>query len=124
MCRFDITGQDQRLRDLGFDSQKALSELHVRETNGRILSERDAYILLMNKVLLLKPVACLIVLPLIRPLLVQLYHRQVNRRLESTEASFDANLLLASPSRNPGQISIAVLAVATSSSALDYQLRR
>lgn len=83
VCWFDITGQDQRLRDLGIDPQKALSELHVRETNGWILSELDAYILLMNKVPLLKPVAWLIGLPLIRPLLAKLYHWLVNRRLHS-----------------------------------------
>ena len=81
VCWFDITGQESRLRELGIDPQKALSELHVRDTNGRIVSELDAYILLMNKVPLLKPVAWLIGLPLIRPLLAQLYHWQVNRRL-------------------------------------------
>ncbi|MDD2740006.1 MAG: hypothetical protein PHR94_13835 [Methylomonas lenta] len=45
----------------------------------------DAYILLMNKVPLLKPVAWLIGLPLIRPILVRLYHWQVNRRLRRRE---------------------------------------
>ena len=58
-----------------------LTELHVRDENGRILSELDAYILLMHKVPLLKPLAWLIGLPLIRPLLAKWYHRQVNRRL-------------------------------------------
>lgn len=81
VCWFDITGQESRLRDLGIDPQKALSELHVGDANGRIVSELDAYILLMNKVPLLKPLAWLIDLPLIRPLLAKLYHRQVERRL-------------------------------------------
>jgi len=81
VCWFDITGQESRLRDLGIDPQKALSELHVGDANGRIVSELDAYILLMNKVPLLKPLAWLIGLPLIRPLLAKLYHRQVERRL-------------------------------------------
>ena len=81
VCWFDITGQECRLRELGIDPQKALSELHVRDDSGRVVSELEAYILLMNKVPLLKPVAWLIGLPLIRPLLAKLYHRQVNRRL-------------------------------------------
>ncbi len=83
VCWFDITGQDSRLSDMGIDPRKALSELHVRDTDGRVVSELDAYILLMNKVPLLKPAAWLISLPLIRPLLARLYHHQVNRRLRS-----------------------------------------
>lgn len=81
VCWFDITGEEERLRGWGIDPQKALSELHVRDTDGRIVSELDAYILLMNKVPLLKPAAWLIGLPLIRPWLAKLYHRQVERRL-------------------------------------------
>jgi predicted DCC family thiol-disulfide oxidoreductase YuxK len=84
VCWFDITGQESQLRELGIEPQKALSELHVRGTDGRIVSELDAYILLMNKVVLLKPVAWLIGLPLIRPFLAGLYHRQVNRRLRKS----------------------------------------
>ncbi len=81
VCWFDITGQDSQLRELGIDPHKALSELHVRDADGHVVSELDAYILLMNKVPLLKPMAWLISLPLIRPFLARLYHRQVNRRL-------------------------------------------
>ncbi|WP_404359488.1 thiol-disulfide oxidoreductase DCC family protein [Methylotuvimicrobium sp. KM1] len=79
---FDITGQEKRLQELGIDPEKALMELHVSDANGRVVSELDAYILLMKKVPLLKPVAWLISLPLIRPFLANLYHRQVNRRLQ------------------------------------------
>ena len=81
VCWFDITGQERRLLELGIDPQKALTELHVRDAAGNIYSEIDAYILLMRKVRVLKPVACLIGLPVIRPLLARLYHWQVNRRL-------------------------------------------
>ena len=79
---FDITHQEKRLQELGIDPQKALMELHVSDAEGRVFSELDAYILLMNKVPLLKPLAWLISLPLIRPFLATLYHRQVNRRLQ------------------------------------------
>ncbi|MCQ8183344.1 DUF393 domain-containing protein [Methylomonas sp. SURF-1] len=81
VCWFDITGQENRLRELGIDPQQALAELHVHDADGRIVSELDAYILLMAKVPKLKPLAWLIGLPIIRPLLAKLYHWQVNRRL-------------------------------------------
>jgi predicted DCC family thiol-disulfide oxidoreductase YuxK len=82
VCWFDITGQESRLQELGIDPQKALTELHVQDANGRIYSEIDAYILLMRKVPVLKPLAWLIGLPLIRPVLARLYHWQVIRRLK------------------------------------------
>ena len=69
------------MREIGIDPHKALTELHVKDENQRILSEMDAYILLMSKVPLLKPLAWLIGLPLIRPLLARIYHWQVSRRL-------------------------------------------
>lgn len=81
ICWIDITGQEQQLRKIGIDPRKALTELHVQDENRQIVSELDAYILLMSKVPILKPLAWLIGLPLIRPLLARIYHWQVNRRL-------------------------------------------
>ena len=81
---FDITGREERLCEMGIDPQKALMELHVKNENQQILSEMDAYILLMKKVPLLKPLAWLIGLPIIRPILSIVYHRQVNRRLRTS----------------------------------------
>jgi predicted DCC family thiol-disulfide oxidoreductase YuxK len=81
VCWFDITHQESQLRQLGIDPQKALSELHVKNADGKIVSEMDAYILLMSKVTLLKPIAWLLQLQLIRPILANIYHGQVNRRL-------------------------------------------
>jgi predicted DCC family thiol-disulfide oxidoreductase YuxK len=78
---FDITGREERLREMGIDPQKALMELHVENENQQILSEMDAYILLMKRVPLLKPLAWLIGLPLIRQMLSKIYHKQVNSRL-------------------------------------------
>ena len=78
---FDITGQDEWLREIGIDPQKALKELHVQNENQQILSEIDAYILLMSKVALLRPLVWLIGLPLIRPIISKVYHWQVDRRL-------------------------------------------
>ena len=81
VCWIDITGREEQLRKIGIDPHKALTELHVQDENQQILSEMDAYILLMSKVPLLKPISWLIGLPLIRPLLAGIYHWQVNRRL-------------------------------------------
>ena len=69
---------------MGIDPVKALTELHVKDENEKILSEMDAYILLMGKVPILQPIAWLIGLPLIRPVLAKIYHWLVNRRLHQS----------------------------------------
>lgn len=79
---FDITGRDEELRQLGIDPRLALTELHVRDAGQRVHSELDAYILLMQRAPRLRPLAWLIGLPLIRPLLSRLYHAMVMRRLK------------------------------------------
>lgn len=79
---FDITGREEELRRRGIDPQRALTELHVEDEQHRIHSELDAYILLMRRVPRLKPLAWLIGLPVIRPLLARLYHLWVIRRLK------------------------------------------
>lgn len=81
VCWFDITGRDEALLELDIDPGKALTELHIKDEEGKIISEIDAYIVLMRKVTVLKPLAWLIGLPLIRSPLSSLYHRMVNRRL-------------------------------------------
>ena len=53
----------------------------MSDETGRILCELDAYILLMDRVPLLKPLAWLLGMPVIRPLLARLYHWMVIRRL-------------------------------------------
>lgn len=80
----DITGRDEELKQLGIDPVAALQELHVEDGRGNIRRELDAYILLMSRVWLLKPLAWLIGLPVIRPALAKLYHRWVGERLERT----------------------------------------
>ncbi len=82
VCWFDISGKEHELRKLGIDPQKALTELHVKDENECIVSELDAYILLMSRVPVLKPLAWLIGLPVIRPMLSNLYRRLVIRRLK------------------------------------------
>ncbi|ABV35624.1 conserved hypothetical protein [Shewanella sediminis HAW-EB3] len=106
---FDITGKDEQLKSWGIDPHKALTELHVivgsdesleksnksREIASaevgsglglpgepRVLSELDAYILLMQKVPVLKPLAWLMGLSLVRPVLSAWYHKSVYKRLK------------------------------------------
>jgi len=77
----DITGRDEMLRERGIDPQQALMELHVEDADGRVYREMDAYIPLMSRVLLLKPLAWILGLPGIRGLLSWLYRRWVRQRL-------------------------------------------
>jgi len=79
---FDITDQDKLLRELGIDPRQALTELHVQDEHQQVVSEIDAYVLLLNKVPLLKPLAWIIGLPLIRPVLSKAYRRMVLNRLQ------------------------------------------
>jgi predicted DCC family thiol-disulfide oxidoreductase YuxK len=81
----DITGKERLLHSLGIDPKKALMELHVKDENQQIISEIDAYVLLMSKVTILKPLSKIIGLPLVRPMLSRVYHWRVNRRLRHTE---------------------------------------
>jgi len=78
---FDITGQEKALQELGIDPHKALTELHVQDEDQNVLSEIDAYILLLNKIPILKPLSWIIGLPVIRPVLSKVYHRMVTDRL-------------------------------------------
>ncbi len=77
----DITGRDEELQAEGIDPTDALMELHVQDGEGRIHREMDAYILLMSRVPVLKPLAWILGLPLIRPMLSMLYRRWVRKRL-------------------------------------------
>ncbi|WP_148861069.1 thiol-disulfide oxidoreductase DCC family protein [Marinobacter fonticola] len=77
----DITGREGQLRRLGIDPEDALRELHVRDAQGDIHRELDAYRLLMARVPLLRPLAWLIQLPGLRSLLSRLYRTLVLRRL-------------------------------------------
>ncbi|MBV1787803.1 DUF393 domain-containing protein [Marinobacterium sp. D7] len=78
---FDITGREQELIELGIDPRKALTELHIRTADGRILSELDAYRVLMARIPRYRLLGLIIGLPLIRPVASRLYHRWVTRRL-------------------------------------------
>ena len=81
VCWVDITGADEHLESLGIDPHKAVTELHVRDDQGNIVSEIDAYRLLMARVPLLRPFGWLIGLSLIRPLVSRCYRWWVHRRL-------------------------------------------
>jgi len=79
---FDITDKEEELIRLGIDPKLAMTELHIKTGDEKIISELDAYIILMKKTLWLKPFALLLSLPVLKPLLAKLYHYMVNRRLK------------------------------------------
>lgn len=78
---FDITGKDAELRQLRIEPKRALIELHIQTADGKIFSEVDAYIILMQRTFWLKPIAFILGMPIIKPILACLYHWSVNRRL-------------------------------------------
>lgn len=78
---FDITGREAELQAMGIDPEAALRELHVRDAQGVLHRELDAYILLLSRVPRLTPLAWLIGLPGLRGLLSWLYRSWVLRRL-------------------------------------------
>ncbi|QFU21590.1 DUF393 domain-containing protein [Shewanella eurypsychrophilus] len=85
---FDITDQGVQLKAWGIDPFQALTELHViigecdDIDKPIVVSELDAYIILMSRVPMLQPFAWLIGRKCIRPLLSILYRRAVYRRLK------------------------------------------
>lgn len=81
VCWFDITGRDNELKERGIDPEKAMRELYISDERGEIISEIPAYIVLMQRVPALKPLAWLIGRPVLRPLISRFYHWLVNRRL-------------------------------------------
>lgn len=78
---FDITGQEGYLMQHGIDPALALRELHVRDEEGRVYREIDAYILLLKQIWWLRPVAWVIQIPFVRCRLSSWYRRQVDERL-------------------------------------------
>lgn len=78
---FDITDREAVLISLGLDPGKVMRELHVQTLDGKVLSEIDAYILLMQRVPRLALLAKFIGLPVIRPCLSWIYRAWVERRL-------------------------------------------
>ncbi|MBF8223644.1 thiol-disulfide oxidoreductase DCC family protein [Halomonas sp. 328] len=77
----DVTEHQQTLRAKGIDPQAALLSLHVEEAGGAIREGIDAYVLLMRRVPRLRPLAWLIGLPGLKPVLRFFYDRWVRRRL-------------------------------------------
>jgi len=85
----DITGKEKELHALGIDPHQALTELHVKIENKNqpaiILRELDAYVVLMKRTYWLRPLAWIIVLPVVRPTLGRLYHHLVFKRLKKSQ---------------------------------------
>lgn len=79
---FDITGKEQELLAMGINPYQALTELHIRNADGHILSELDAYQVLLARIPRYRIIGWLIGLPLLKPLLSSLYRWGVKQRLK------------------------------------------
>ncbi len=77
----DVSSNKDLLRKRGVDPQKALLSLHVEDGRGELHDGIDAYILLMQRVPRLKPLAWLIGLPGLKAILSSVYRYWVRRRL-------------------------------------------
>lgn len=77
----DVNTHDEHLIARGVVPREALLSLHVEDAAGQFHDGIDAYVLLMRRVPRLKPLAWLIGLPLIKPVLTWIYARMVRRRL-------------------------------------------
>jgi predicted DCC family thiol-disulfide oxidoreductase YuxK len=77
----DVTGNEQILRARGVRPEDALQALHVEDPQGRIHVGLDAYVLLLRRIPVLKPLAWTLGLPGLRGMLERIYRRSVRRRL-------------------------------------------
>ncbi|SHL42835.1 thiol-disulfide oxidoreductase DCC family protein [Halomonas caseinilytica] len=77
----DANTHEAVLNAHGVTVEEALLSLHVEDAEGSLHRGMDAYILLMRRVPRLRPLAVLIGLPVIKPVLTWWYDRWVRRRL-------------------------------------------
>jgi len=77
----DITGQDEWLLARQIDPVAALLELHVLSPDGKVVKGVDAFILLWQRAPLLRPLAWLASLPLIKGFIENTYGWFTRRRL-------------------------------------------
>ena len=78
----DITHNDDLLLTKGIDPKKALTELHIEIENQGIVSEMEAYRVLMSRSTALKPLAWLLSVKWFNFCVSKIYHWQVHRRLK------------------------------------------
>ncbi|MDQ7730653.1 DUF393 domain-containing protein [Halomonas sp. SpR8] len=78
----DVSEHHQALREKGVNPDTALRSLHIETAQGQLIEGIDAYRLLMARIPLLVPVAWMIGLPIIKPVLRKLYDVWVKRRLK------------------------------------------
>jgi len=78
---FDITGQEEWLLARHIDPEAALLELHVLTANGKLVKGVDAFILLWQRAPLLRPIAWIVSLPLIKGFIKNTYGWFTRRRL-------------------------------------------
>lgn len=78
----DVSEHEQLLRKKGVTPATALRSLHIETAQGQLIEGIDAYRVLMRRIPVLMPVAWLIGLPVIKPVLRAVYDAWVKRRLQ------------------------------------------
>ncbi len=79
---FDITGQDEFLLRQGIDPGKALLELHLKTSDGKVLTSIDSYSLLLKQLPRWRWLGLLMALPGIKHSLKWIYDRMTLARLK------------------------------------------
>jgi len=79
----DITGNEERLKTQGIDPKSAIIKLHIQKSDGTIINDIEAYILLFSKISWLKPLAWFLNIKWIKEALRSVYRWWVLRRLRN-----------------------------------------
>ena len=77
----DINTQAELLKAKQIDPQKALLELHIETPDGTVTSNINAYVILLNNIPLLRPIAWLLNLNTIKNFTQHHYRKSVDKRL-------------------------------------------
>lgn len=78
---FDITNQQSVLAGKGIDPAEAQLKLHVELPDGRVVKDIESYLILLDQIVWLKPLAWVMSIPRIRESLRRYYRKSVTRRL-------------------------------------------
>ena len=80
---FDITGQEQALRQRGIDPRQAMLQLHTQTSDGKTFVSIDSYALLLKQLPHWRWLGVLMALPIIKSLLRWVYDGLTILRLKS-----------------------------------------
>ncbi len=80
----DFNCHRQLLQQFNISALAAMTELHIIVDDQKIIKSIAAYVLLLNQIIYLKPIAWLMNIPIIYRILEFYYHKKVQKRLKDT----------------------------------------